>query len=163
MDTPIRYLALEDLFGANRLLNWLVVGYRAIPTPRERLPIGAVRTALAALEAGEIVGVFPEATRATHWGTLPPRRGAAWLAIRAGVPLVPVAVVGTGQAFGLDNRLRRASIRIVIGRALQPGPADSIDLTQRWAEWMTSQIDRFPGSEVAGPRRAHHREFEAPD
>lgn len=153
---PIRFLALEDLFGANRLLDWLIVGYGAIPTPRQRRPVGAVRTALAALEAGQSVGVFPEATRVSHWGTLPPKRGAAWLAAQAGVPLIPVAVLGTGQVFGIDNRLRKAPLRVVIGRAMEPERADVDALTGRWAEWMTEQIARNPGSEPLGPRRTGH-------
>lgn len=155
MDTPIRFLALEDLFGINRLLDRLVLGYGAIPTPRTRVPVGAVRTALTALENGEIVGVFPEATRVSHWGTLQPKRGAAWLANRAGVPLVPVAVVGTGRTFGLENRLRRAPIRIVIGRQLEP-TGDTEALTRQWADWMTTELGRHPDSEVSGPPRAFH-------
>ena len=155
MKMPIRYLALEDLFGANRLLDWLVDGYGAIPTPRHRTPVGAVRTALSALENGEAVGVFPEATRVSHWGTLPPKRGAAWLATRAGVPLVPIAVIGTGQAFGLENRIRRAPIRVVIGQPFEPdGDIDA--MTEKWSEWMGNQIARFPDSEVDGPQRAFH-------
>lgn len=155
VDMPIRYLALEDLFGVNRLLDWLIEGYESIPTPRHRVPVGAVRAALSALEAGEVVGVFPEAIRVSHWGTLPPKRGAAWLATRAGVPLVPVAVIGTGRAFGLENRLRRARIRVVVGEPLPPG-TDPAALTDRWAKWMTAQVSRFPGSEVTGPRRTTH-------
>lgn len=153
VDIPIRFLALEDLFGANRILDWLVVGFGAIPTPRARYPIAAVRTALNALEAGDVVGVFPEATRASHWGTLPPRPGAAWLAKRAGVPLVPVAVAGTGRAFGLENRLRPARVRVVIGQAIAPDGGDVGELTERWAGWVGRQIERFPGSERSGPPR----------
>lgn len=153
LDMPVRYFALEDLFGANRLLDWLIVRYGAIPTARHRLPIAAVRTGLAALQAGEIVGVFPEATRVSHWGTLPPKRGAAWLALRTGVPLVPVAVLGTGRAFGLENRLRRSPVRVVIGKAMAPS-GSSHELTKRWADWITTQVERFPESETSGPRRA---------
>ncbi len=156
LDVPIRYLALDDLFGVNPLLDWLILGFGAIPTPRDRLPIRAVRVALARLEAGEVVGVFPEATRVSHWGTLPSKRGAAWLAVRAKVPLVPVAVVGTGRAFGLDNRLHRAQSRLVIGRAIQPKQSDATTLTRQWEDWMTSQISRYPKSEVPGPPRSHH-------
>lgn len=151
---PVRFMALENLFGENRLLDWLLEGFGSIPTPRERLPIGAVRAALAALEAGDAVGLFPEATRVSHWGTLRPRRGAAWLAKRTGVPLVPVAVVGTGRALNLDNRLRPARVRVVVGRAIPPDSADVDGLTERWAGWMTSQIARYPGSEMSGPQRA---------
>jgi len=156
LGVPIRYLALDDLFDVSPLLDWLLLGFGAIPTPRDRLPIGAVRVALARLQAGEVVGVFPEATRVSHWGTLPPKRGAAWLAIRARVPLVPVAVVGTGRAFGLDNRLHRSQSRVVIGRAIQPGQSDPTTLTRQWDDWMTSQIRRYPKSEVPGPPRSHH-------
>lgn len=151
---PVRFMALENLFGENRLLDWLLEGFGSIPTPRERLPIGAVRAALAALEAGDAVGLFPEATRVSHWGTLRPRRGAAWLAKRTGVPLVPVAVVGTGRALNLDNRLRPARVRVVVGRAIPPDSADVDGLTERWARWMTSQIARYPGSEMSGPQRS---------
>ncbi|MFZ0015305.1 MAG: lysophospholipid acyltransferase family protein [Acidimicrobiia bacterium] len=152
LDIPIRYLALEDLFVANRLLDWLITGFGAIPTPRFRVPIGAVRTALGALDSGEVVGVFPEATRVTHWGTLPPKRGAAWLATRSGVPLVPVAIVGTGQALGLENKVHRAPIRVISGPPVAVGDID--EMTSVWAAWMTTQIGRFPASEVDGPRRA---------
>jgi 1-acyl-sn-glycerol-3-phosphate acyltransferase len=151
---PIRFLALEDLFVASRLLDWLITGFGAIPTPRFRRPITAVRTALAALASGDVVGVFPEATRVSHWRTLPPKRGAAWLAVQAGVPLVPIALVGTGQAFGLENRLRRAQIRVIVGGQIRAGSVDS--MTEEWVRWMDDQIARFPGSEVDGPPRSEY-------
>jgi 1-acyl-sn-glycerol-3-phosphate acyltransferase len=155
LDLPIRYLAVEDLFAAHWLVEWLVTGFDAIPTPRNRLPLRALRTALNALDSGEVVGVFPEATRVTHWGTLRPKRGAAWLAARAGVPLVPVAVLGTGRGFGLDNRLHRAKFRVVIGEPMESHGLDVDLLTQRWAEWVGGQVARHPGSEVSGSQRAH--------
>lgn len=151
---PVRFLVVEDLFGDRPLLDWLVLGSGAIPLPRRRIPLTALRTALAALEAGDVVGVFPEGTRVSHWGILPPKRGAAWLAARAGVPLVPVAVVGTGQAFDLDNRLHRADIRIVIGSALASG--DATEMTEKWAAWVTARIAEHPGSEVSGPPRVFY-------
>ncbi|HEU4319787.1 MAG TPA: lysophospholipid acyltransferase family protein [Acidimicrobiia bacterium] len=153
LDRPVRFLALDNLFTESRLLNWLITGYGAIPTPRQRRPIGAVRTALSALAAGEVVGVFPEATRVSHWGTLPPRRGAAWLACRAEVPLLPVAVIGTGQTFGLDNKLRRAPLRLVVGTALDSGAGET-SLMTAWSEWISETISRFPGTEVSGPPRS---------
>lgn len=147
---PVRFLALEDLFGANRFLDWLIVGFGSIPTPRGRYPISAVRTALRALEAGDIIGVFPESTRVSHWGAQPPRRGAAWLARQAGVPLIPAAVLGTGRAFGLENRLRLAPVRIVIGQAMEPENGDVNQLTELWAAWIGRQVARVPELERSG-------------
>jgi len=151
---PVRFLVVADLFGESRLLDWFVLGSGAIPLPRHRAPLSALRAALSALGRGDVVGVFPEGTRVTHWGTLPPKRGAAWLAARTGVPLLPVAVIGTGRVFGLENRLRRGRIRVVIGGPLEG--EDPAGLTDRWAEWLTETISDHPGSEVDGPRRAFY-------
>lgn len=160
LDRPIRFLALEDLFSASRVLEWLITGFGAISTPRFRRPITAVHTALDALAAGEVVGVFPEATRVSHWRTLPAKRGAAWLAVRAGAPLVPIAVIGTGQAFGLENRVRRAQIRVIVGRPIESGPIDA--MTDAWTDWMDTQIARFPSSEVDGPPRSEYDPYRPP-
>ena len=156
LDMPVHFIALSDLFGANPILDWLVVGFGAIPTPRGRVPLGALRSALAHLDAGNVVGVFPEATRVSHWGVLEPKRGAGWLASRARVPLVPVAVLGTGRALDLDNRLRRAPIRIVVGEALPSEGEDATSLTSLWADWISAQVARYPWTEPSGPRRAFH-------
>lgn len=143
---PIRYLAVDELFGIStifdRLLGWVGV----IPISRSRAPVRTLRVALARLEAGEIVGVFPEGTRVSRWGDLPPKRGAAWLAVRAKVPLLPVAVVGTDRAFGLDNRWHSAPIGVVVGRPLSPHSEDASILTSTWESWVTDQLARFPQS-----------------
>jgi len=136
---PVRFLALDEVLSTSRFVNWLLLGCGAIPTPRRKPPIGAVRAALARLAVGEVVGVFPEATRVARWGDLGPKRGAAWLALRASVPLVPVAVVGTGRALGLDNRLRRAPVRVVVGRAIPPDRSDAGALTAEWEAWVTAR------------------------
>lgn len=152
---PMRFLALSDLFGANRLLDWLIVGYGAIPTPRVPVPVRTVRSALSALEGGEPLAVFPEATRVSHWGVLPPKRGAAWLARMAGVPLIPAAVLGTGRAFDLDGAITRSPIRVVIGESIDVGGDDQVTMGL-WADWIGSQVGRYPALEPDGPRRAFH-------
>lgn len=141
---PIRYLAVDELFGNSRIFDRLLGWVGVIPISRSRVPIRTLRVALARLEAGEIVGVFPEGTRVSHWGDLSPKRGAAWLAVRAQVPLLPVAVVGTDRAFGLDNSWHSAPIRVVVGRPLSPHPEDASALTSKWKSWVTEQLARFP-------------------
>jgi 1-acyl-sn-glycerol-3-phosphate acyltransferase len=144
---PIRFLALDDLFAANRFLAGFLPTVGVITVSRRNPSIAGVRTALAHLDAGEAVGVFPEGTRVRRWGDQPPRRGAAWLAVRTGVPFVPVAVLGTSEAMGLDNRPHRAPIRVVVGEPLHAGD-DSLELTRRWADWVTKQLARVPGIEI---------------
>jgi len=148
--TPIRFLALDELSTASRFLARFLPTVGVVTVSRQRSSIGGVRTALETLGAGEAVGVFPEGIRVAHWGERIPKRGAAWLAIQARVPLVPVAVIGSGRAFGVDNRLHRAPIRVVVGPAMTPENGDSSDLTRRWADWVEGQVKRYPGSEVTG-------------
>ncbi len=145
---PIRFLAVDELFAISALLDRLLGWVGVIPLSRSRVPVRTLRVALARLEAGEIVGVFPEGTRVSRWGDLFPKRGAAWLAVRAKVPLVPVAVIGTDRAFGLDNRLHLAHIRVVVGRPLGPQPEDAFILTSKWESWVTDQLARFPQSQA---------------
>lgn len=139
---PVRFLAVDELFGISRLLDWLLHSYGVIPVSRSRLPLGTLRTALGRLRAGEVVGVFPEGTRVRQWGDLPMKRGAAWLAIRAGVPLVPIAITGTDRAFGVDNRLRPALIRVVVGRHIDTGGHDATTLTSSWESWVSETLAR---------------------
>ncbi len=147
LGTSVRFLALDELFGSNRFLAGILPTFGVITVSRRNASIAGVRTALAHLDAGEAVGVFPEGTRVERWGDRPAQRGAAWLAVRAEVPLVPVTVLGTGKAMGLDNRPHRAPIRVIVGEPMPPGN-DSFELTGRWSHWVGEQLARFPGTEI---------------
>jgi 1-acyl-sn-glycerol-3-phosphate acyltransferase len=140
MGTPIRYLALDELAEANRFLAAALPTFGAIPVPRVGLPIATLRVALSRLAEGESVGVFPEGYRVEQWGDRPIKRGAAWLAVKSGVPLIPVAVRGTDRALGLDNRLRRSPIEVVIGTPMSPVGENPTSLTERWADWIGEQV-----------------------
>ena len=83
--------------------------------------------------------MFPEGIRVERFGDAGFKPGAAWLAGRAGVPLVAVAVTGTDQVLGVDNKLRRGRVEVVIGPTFHPTGTDRTavtDLTRRWAEWV---------------------------
>lgn len=117
----VRYLALEELFGRSRFFDELTLFFGAIPISRDRPTHGPMRTALAELEAGGAVGVFPEGGRVKAWGDKPPKRGAAWLSLRTGAPLVPVAIYGTqGSLSFLEPRFRLASVRVWVCEPLYP-------------------------------------------
>jgi 1-acyl-sn-glycerol-3-phosphate acyltransferase len=117
----VRYLALEELFGRSRFFDGLTLFFGAIPISRDTPTHGPMRTALEELEAGGAVGVFPEGGRVPAWGEVPPKRGAAWLALRTGAPLVPVALTGTERTLSLtDMTLRRTAVRVWVDEPLHP-------------------------------------------
>lgn len=77
----------------------------------------ALREALNVLKRGEALGMAPEGTRARGpYALQKGKTGPAYLATRAGVPLVPVGLTGTEQIKSNLPRLRRTHIRIVVGK-----------------------------------------------
>ncbi|MHB8919400.1 MAG: lysophospholipid acyltransferase family protein, partial [Desulfocucumaceae bacterium] len=70
----------------------------------------AIRRALEILASGEIVGIFPEGTRSKSDDMLEPHLGAAMLVVRAGVPVLPVAIIGSRGFFG--------KVSVIIGKPI---------------------------------------------
>ena len=85
----------------------------------------ALRTAIDVLKGGGILGVAPEGTRSRTGGLLTGKIGAAYLATRADIPLIPVALVGTEIGLPALFRLGRPHITVIIGppfRLQNPSP-----------------------------------------
>jgi 1-acyl-sn-glycerol-3-phosphate acyltransferase len=144
---PIRYLAVDELYGSSRFFDWLTTFFGAIPMSRTRVPLGALRLALAELTEGGTVGVFPEGVRVWRWGEQKPKRGAAWLAVRAGVPLLPVAITGTEEAMGRGTaRISRHPIHVAVLPGIDPADVAGFDdpigeMTRRWEEVVGEAIE----------------------
>jgi 1-acyl-sn-glycerol-3-phosphate acyltransferase len=76
----------------------------------------ALRKALTILERGEVLGVAPEGTRADESHALQKAKaGAAYIATRADVPIVPVGITGTEKITHNLLRLRRTQVVITFG------------------------------------------------
>ena len=89
------------------------------------------------------MALFPEGTRVGRFGDGPLKPGAAWLAVRAGVPLVAVAVTGTDRVLGLDNKFRRGRVKVIVGPTLhhQGSGREAVnDLMNRWRDWIASVV-----------------------
>lgn len=157
---PIRYLAVDELYGNSAFFDRLTLWLGAIPMSRTRAPLGALRTALAELAAGGTIGVFPEGVRVWNWGEASPKRGAAWLARRAGVPLVPVAVWGTDQVMGRGGtRIERASASGITCEPIIPGDFASAEdpLGAMTAEWQRRVGEALEGAAREGRARGQDR------
>jgi hypothetical protein len=105
----------------------------------------AYRQARRALDAGEVIGVFPEATISRSFLVKRLKPGAAGLAISRSAPLSPVAVWGSHRIATVDGRrsLRRGkAVMILLGEPLQPIESETIPgLTERLHTAMTSLLD----------------------
>lgn len=116
---PVYYMAKRELF-AHPLFGWLIRNFGAFPVNRGAPDRAALRQALALLDEGLAVGLFPEGTRSVT-GTLGAAfPGVALVALRSGAPLVPVAITGTEtlpfDAKAAGRARRRAPLRVVVGQ-----------------------------------------------
>jgi 1-acyl-sn-glycerol-3-phosphate acyltransferase len=100
------------------LFRWL----GGFPVLRDGTDRKAVRDSIAILHAGEPLVVYPEGTRQHGPAIQPLQPGAAYLAIRAGVPIVPVGIAGSEEIFRSHGtkipRFGRAGI--VVGDPIFP-------------------------------------------
>jgi len=140
----VRFLALQELFD-HRVYGPMMRGLRQIPI--QPASGGAAYAAAAdALESGEVVGVFAEATIARSFTVQRLRTGAARLAGAAGVPLIPVGVWGTHRLWTKDRReliQPLLPITVLIGEPLRPTPhEDPEQVTERLRVNMQALLDR---------------------
>ena len=86
------WLAKADLFTP--LTRWWFRGMQAIAVRRGQNDTGAIDAAVATLSAGNIMVVFPEGHRSGNGKLQKGRGGAVRMALRAGVPIIPVGIHG---------------------------------------------------------------------
>ena len=108
-ERQIFFMAKDQLFKIP-LLGIIIHRLGAFSVKRYGVDRSAIRTALNHLTSGRVVGIFPEGTRNKSEGTLEPHLGAAMLATKARVPVLPAAVIGSRGFLG--------KVKIIIGEPM---------------------------------------------
>jgi 1-acyl-sn-glycerol-3-phosphate acyltransferase len=134
----IAFWAKAEYFHGTGVGGWfmksLMNGLGAIEVNREggRAALTALDAAIPALKGGDLVGVYPEGTRSPDGRLYRGRTGAARLALLAGVPVIPVGVVGTEKVQPIGSHFPRLGhkISITFGKPMDFGdrPLDSSTL-----------------------------------
>lgn len=113
-----RFMARHDLWK-NRFLAWLLPRLGAYPIVRNKPDRAGLRATLEHLEKGYVVVMFPEGTRSRDGRLQPAEPGLALIVRKAGVPVVPAAVIGTREMMPVgSSRIRRARLKVVFGDPL---------------------------------------------
>lgn len=113
-------------FYRYRLMAIVLNALDAFPVNRAGVSVKAIRCAVQRAQQGRIVGIFPEGGVVTGAESVmlggPIRLGACVIALRAGVPIVPVVVLGTHQMMRVTPWLpfRRIKLRIAFGEPIYP-------------------------------------------
>ncbi len=117
---PVAFMAKAELFRVP-ILGPIIRACGAYPVARGASDREAIRTATDRLLEGWATGVFIDGTRQANGRVNDPQPGAALLAARAGVPLLPVAIVNSHRAMGTGQRwMRLVPIHIRIGTPIPP-------------------------------------------
>ena len=156
------FLAKSDYFtgtGVRGALSraWFG-GLGMLPVDRDdsKAALASLDTALEVLGRGEAFGIYPEGTRSRDGRLYRGRTGVAHLALTAGVPVVPVGLVGTERIQPVGSRLPRlAKVTVAFGAPIEvaEGEYDGVpsgrarrDLTDR----IMAAIQRLTGQVEAG-------------
>lgn len=127
IERKIDWMAMAEFFWFP-LLGFLLRAVDAFPADRDRGDRKTIRTAIARLKDGRIVGLFPEGGIRDGVHSLlegaPLRPGAAALAHIAGVPIVPCVILGSDRLYSRKQwlPLRRTPIWIVFGTPISHFP-----------------------------------------
>ncbi|WP_033292182.1 lysophospholipid acyltransferase family protein [Amycolatopsis jejuensis] len=126
----VRFMAKHEIFG-NRIAGPLMRGMHHIPVDRSAGQ-ASYDQAVDRLRAGEVVGVFPEATISRSFTVKEIKTGAVRMAAEAGVPVVPMALWGTQRLWTKgrpkDLTRRHVPISVVLGEPMTPGPDDACEV-----------------------------------
>ena len=127
LDRPITWMARVEFFRIPVLASMLRWA-DSFSVNRHGVPVRAIRTAIARARNGEVVGIFPEGgcrkgkDLAIRGGRI--KQGACAVALRSGVPIVPVVVLGTHALNEIDPWIpgQQGRVWVAFGDAIMPPP-----------------------------------------
>ena len=130
---PMSYMAKSELFG-HKTFAWLIRSLGAFPVRQGTGDVGAIKETVNRLKEGRMLNIFPEGGRTESGEIGPMQPGVALVVRRAGVPIVPVAIDGSYQAWPKGKKyFHRHPIRMVYG--------PPIDVTGMKSDQILKMID----------------------
>ena len=151
-DRLVRFMAKREIFD-HRIAGPVMRSLHHISVDRSD-GLASYAEGVRHLRAGQVVGIFPEATISRSFELKEFKSGAVRLAAEAGVPVVPVILWGTQRLFTKDHPRdlsRGKTIAITVGEPLRPTAADPLaetaELKARMAAMLDETIRAYPAAE----------------
>ncbi len=151
----IGFLMAREYYDIRRF-RWLYRALQSIPVERGGKDMAPARNALRRLQAGKLVGVFPEG--GIHLGEelSDASPGIAWLALRAQVPVYPVYIHGAPQGDHMvEPFLKLARVRVTYGDAIDlsayAGRRKSRELLTEVTELLMARLAELGGVSCGKP------------
>ena len=153
------FMAKEELFRSP-FLSYFIKNFGAFPVHRGRIDRKAFHHAKHVLGDGLALIMFPEATRSKDARLKPGLPGSALIAMRSGVPILPVGITGTEKLKGIGGMLSRPQVTVSIGKPFRPqtdlAKLDRDELNRQTEFIMQRIAELLPPRYRDQGRRVHH-------
>jgi 1-acyl-sn-glycerol-3-phosphate acyltransferase len=145
----MHFMARSSLFR-NPVFGAMITALNAFPVERDSADVRAVKGAIDRLKAGCVVLVFPEGTRTRTGAVGRMKSGAALLAERAGVPIIPVLIEGAFQVWPKGERRwpGLGRVRVVFGKPMPPAGDPGVDPGERVRSAVLRLKGELPGCRI---------------
>jgi 1-acyl-sn-glycerol-3-phosphate acyltransferase len=122
---PVTFAAKSEYFTGTRLVDRITGTYLratkqlSVDRAGARAAQDMLESALGLMQGGALFGIYPEGTRSPDGRLYRGRTGIGWLALSSGLPVIPVAMIGTDRVLPPGSKIPRVSrIRVKIGAPL---------------------------------------------
>lgn len=147
LPVPFKFVAKQELFRIP-IFGWGLkqAGYVSLDRANPRKALKDMEVAAQKIKEGASLVIFPEGTRSVDGKLLPFKKGAFSLAMKAGVPIVPLGIVGTAllQPEGYDVPIRKGNVTIVAGKPI-PVEGKGTGYKDDLAERVRGEIEKLAG------------------
>jgi 1-acyl-sn-glycerol-3-phosphate acyltransferase len=138
----LSYMAKSELFKVHPLFTWMIRSLGAFPVRQRTGDVGAVKEAIARLQEGDVLNVYPEGSRTETGEIGPMEKGIGLVIRRAKVPVVPVAIDGSYEAWRKGRRMfRRWPIRLQYGPPMDLAHLKGEEIVQRVDQTLRKMYD----------------------
>jgi len=147
----IFFLGRKSLFKPP-VLSWFLPMVNVLPIDRDGHDIAGLRRIIKKLKEGHAVLLFPEGTRSADGTIQPAEPGAGLIALKAGVPILPVRLFGMYECLSRHmKRLRFHPIRVVIGKPYRPAILEGRKERESYGLVAQEMMDRVAALEGQPP------------
>ena len=170
VNRPVTFSAKAEYFTASGPMARLWAAYlratNQLTMDRDgpRAAQDTLEAALALLQQGQVFGIYPEGTRSPDGRLYRGRPGVGWLALRSGLPVIPVALSGTRKVLPPGRAIPRPGrIEVAIGKPVALAPdlfdAPPAKARRQIADQVMAAIQQLSGQEYV-PMFASDRKAE---
>jgi 1-acyl-sn-glycerol-3-phosphate acyltransferase len=157
LDTPIasgvtrrrlRFMG-ADKYWKNKAFGRLLTALGGFPVSRGTADREALKRSIAVLQAGEPLVLFPEGERKVGPIVHPLFDGATYIAVKAGVPIIPVGIGGSQRAMPKGAKfIRPSKLHVVVGKPIQASsnatsPKDQRDAARQLTVDLHAELQRL--------------------